>query len=98
MGNGELNVISLNATTPETIRTELTEFFKKYVPGFVKENLDQYASFTGGKIILKVDSLTENQEADLKTAFKETFAATKYQEIIPSIPLFSAYLQYSRLV
>ena len=58
---------------PETIRTELTEFFKKYVPGFVKENLDQYASFTGGKIVLKVDSLTENQEADLKTAFKETF-------------------------
>lgn len=98
MGDGELNVIDLNATTPETIRTELTEFFKKYVPGFVKENLDQYATFNGGKIVLKVDSLTENQEADLKTAFKETFAATKYQEIIPSISLFSAYLQYSRLV
>ena len=73
MGDGELNVIGLNATTPETIRTELTEFFKKYVPGFVKENLDQYASFTGGKIVLKVDSLTENQETDLKNAFKETF-------------------------
>ena len=98
MGDGELNVIGLNATMPETIRSELTEFFKKYVPGFVKDNLDQYASFTGGKIVLKVDSLTENQEADLKTAFKETFAATKYQETIPFIPLFSAYLQYSRLV
>ena len=98
MGDGELNVISLNATMPETIRTELTEFFKKYVPGFVKENLDQYASFTGGKIVLKVDSLTENQEADLKTAFKETFTVTKYQKTFPSIPLFSAYLQYSRLV
>ena len=77
MGDGELNVIGLNATTPETIRTELTEFFKKYVPGFVKENLDQYASFTGGKIVLKVDSLTENQETDLKNAFKETFRVVK---------------------
>ena len=78
MGDGELNIIGLTATMPETIRTELTEFFKKYVSGFVKENLDQYASFSGGKIVLKVDSLTENQEADLKAAFKETFASTKY--------------------
>ena len=73
MGDGELNVIGLNATTPEIIRTELTEFFKKYVPGFVKENLDQYATFNGGKIVLKVGSLTETQVADLKAAFKETF-------------------------
>ena len=98
MGDGELNVISLNATMPETIRTELTAFFKKYVPGFVKENLDQYASFNGGKIVLKVGDLTETQVADLQAAFKETFASTKYQETIPFIPLFSAYLQYSRLV
>ena len=98
MGDGELNVIGLNATMPETIRTELTAFFKKYVPGFVKENLDQYASFTGGKIVLKVADLTETQVADLQAAFKETFAVTKYQETIPFLPLFSAYLQYSRLV
>ena len=73
MGDGELNVIGLNATMPETIRTELTAFFKKYVPGFVKENLDQYASFNGGKIVLKVGDLTETQVADLQAAFKETF-------------------------
>lgn len=98
MGDAELNVISLNATMPETIRTELTEFFKKYVPGFVKENLDQYASFTGGKIVLKVGSLTETQVADLQAAFKETFATSKYHKTTSSIPLFSAHLQYSRLV
>ena len=50
MGDGELNVIGLNATTPEIIRTELTEFFKKYVPGFVKENLDQYATLTAERL------------------------------------------------
>ena len=76
MGDGELNVISLNATMPETIRTELTAFFKKYVPGFVKENLDQYATFSGGKIVLNVGDLTETQVADLQAAFKETFPST----------------------
>ena len=49
MGDGELNVIGLNATTPVEVSTKLTEFFKKYVPGFVKENLDQYATFSGGR-------------------------------------------------
>lgn len=98
MGDGELNVIGLNATMPETIRTELTAFFKKYVPGFVKENLDQYASFTGGKIVLKVADLTETQVADLQAAFKETFAGTRYQEFTFPILRFQAYLQYSRLV
>ncbi|MCR8921121.1 hypothetical protein [Parasutterella secunda] len=73
MGDGELNVIGLNAKIPEDIRTTMTEFFKKYVPGFVKETLDQYATFNGGKIVLKVGSLTETQVADLKAAFKETF-------------------------
>ena len=77
MGDGELNVIGLNATMPEDIRTTMTEFFKKYVPGFVKENLDQYATFNGGKIVLKVGSLTETQVADLTTAFKETFRVVK---------------------
>ena len=73
MGDGEVNVISLNATLPEEIRTSITEFFKKYVPGFVKEDLDQYASFEGGKVVVNGDGLTTTQRDDLTTAFKETF-------------------------
>ena len=73
MGDGELNVIGLNATMPETIRTTMTEFFKKYVPGFVKENLGHYVSITGGKVVVNGTGLTETQRDDLTTAFKETF-------------------------
>ena len=73
MGNGELNVISLGATMPEDIRTTMTEFFKKYVPGFVKENLGQYVSITGGKVVVNGTGLTETQRDDLTSAFKETF-------------------------
>ena len=73
MGDGEVNVIGLNATLPEEIRTSITEFFKKYVPGFVKENLDQYASFKGGKVVVNGSGLTTTQRDDLTKAFKETF-------------------------
>ena len=59
--------------SPEDIRTTMTEFFKKYVPGFVKENLGQYVSITGGKVVVNGTGLTETQRDDLTTAFKETF-------------------------
>ena len=42
----------------------MTEFFKKYVPGFVKENLGQYVSITGGKVVVNGTGLTETQRDD----------------------------------
>ena len=69
----DVHIIGLNAKAPENVRTSLTEVFKKYVPGFVKEDLDQYASFEGGKVVVNGDGLTTTQRDDLTKAFKETF-------------------------
>ena len=74
MGQQALNYITGTSTeVPQTVKTLLSDFFKKYIPGFVKENLDQYASFNGGKIVLSNANLTTTQRDDLTTAFKETF-------------------------
>ena len=74
----DVHIIGLNAKVPENVRTSLTEVFKKYVPGFVREDLDQYASFEGGKVVVNGDGLTTTQRDDLTTAFKETFPSSGF--------------------
>ena len=93
-----LNTIKLGQSVPQDIKETMTELFQKYVPGNVVESIAQHATFNGGKVIVSGVNLTETMVDDLTRAFKETFAVTKYQETIPFLPLFSAYLQYSRLV
>ena len=99
MSQQVLNYITGTTTdVPQSVQTLLSDYFQKYVPGYLRENLSQIISFQGGKLVVNGSNLTTTQRDDLTKIFKETFAATKYQEIIPSISLFSAYLQYSRLV
>lgn len=72
-GAQELNYVSLNASAPQAVRTSLTDFFRKYVPGTVAKTLIDHAQFTGGKIIVKGVNLTTTQRDDLVKAFKAQF-------------------------
>ncbi|WP_290149421.1 ESPR-type extended signal peptide-containing protein [uncultured Parasutterella sp.] len=72
-GSQELNYVSLGSTTPQTVRTSLNNFFRKYLPGTVSQTLAQNASFTRGKIVITGVNLTTTQRDDLVKAFKAQF-------------------------
>ncbi len=72
-GPQELNYVSLGSTTPQAVRTSLTEFFKKYVVGTLADSLVQHATLSGGKVVIRGVNLTETQRDDLTKAFKEQF-------------------------
>ena len=68
-----LKTVGLQAKQPETIRSTLTEFFQKYVPGEIRQELIDHADFSGGKITITNANLTQTQVDDLTRAFKDTF-------------------------
>ena len=72
-GQQGLHYVALNSTVPQEVKTSLTDFFLKYVPGTVAKTLADHASFTGGKVIVTGVNLTQTQAADLAKAFKEQF-------------------------
>ena len=72
-GRQDLHYVSLNSSLPQEVKTSLTDFFLKYVPGTVAKTLADHASFTGGKVIVTGVNLTQTQAADLAKAFKEQF-------------------------
>ena len=71
-----LNTITLSSSTPQEIKTTMTEWFQKYVPGNVAEELASHATFTGGKLVITGVTLTETMRDDLINAFKQTFDAS----------------------
>lgn len=72
-GRQGLHYVALNSTVPQEVKTSLTDFFLKYVPGTVAKTLADHASFTGGKVIVTGVNLTQTQAADLTKAFKAKF-------------------------
>ena len=72
-GNQDLHYIGLNTDVPQEVKTSLTAFFQKYVPGTVAQSLIDHASFTGGKVIVTGVNLTTTQRDDLVQAFKAKF-------------------------
>ena len=72
-GRQDLHYVSLNSSLPQEVKTSLTDFFLKYLPGTVAKNLIDHASFTGGKVIVTGVNLTQTQADDLAKAFKEQF-------------------------
>ena len=72
-GQQGLHYVALNSTVPQEVKTSLTDFFLKYVPGTVAKTLADHASFTGGKVIVTGVNLTQTQADDLTKAFKEQF-------------------------
>lgn len=74
MGQQVLNYITGTTTdVPQSVQTLLSDYFQKYVPGYLRENLSQIISFQGGKLVVNGSNLTTTQRDDLTTAFKETF-------------------------
>ena len=72
-GQQDLHYVSLSSSVPQEVKTSLTEFFQKYLPGAVAKTLANHASFTGGKVIITGVSLTQTQADDLTKAFKDKF-------------------------
>lgn len=72
-GRQGLHYVALNSTVPQEVKTSLTDFFLKYVPGTVAKTLADHASFTGGKVIVTGVNLTTTQRDDLLQAFKAKF-------------------------
>ena len=72
-GRQDLHYVALGSTTPQEVKTSLTDFFQKYLPGTVAKTLADHASFTGGKVIVTGVNLTQTQAVDLTKAFKEQF-------------------------
>ena len=89
-GNLELNYVGLNSTEPQEVKTSLNEFFQKYLPGSVAQNLIDHATFTGGKVIVTGVNLTQTQAADLTKAFKSKFF------LLPGVSI-SSFSQECRL-
>ena len=79
-GRQDLNYVSLNSSVPQEVKTSLTDFFLKYVPGTVAKNLVDHASFTGGKVVITGVNLTQTQADDLAKAFK-----TKFFRLSPNV-------------
>ena len=74
-GQQGLHYVALNSTVPQEVKTSLTDFFLKYVPGTVAKTLADHASFTSGKVIVTGVNLTQTQAVDLTKAFKEQFGS-----------------------
>ena len=69
----DLHYVALSSTTPQEVKTSLTDFFQKYLPGSVAKTLADHASFTGGKVIVTGVTMTQTQHDDLIKAFKDKF-------------------------
>lgn len=72
-GQQDLHYVGLGSSVPQEVKTSLTDFFLKYLPGKLAQNLISHASFTGGKVIVTGVELTQTQADDLKKAFKDKF-------------------------
>lgn len=76
-GQQALNyIIGTTTSVPQSVKTLLSDYFKKYVPGYLRQNLSQIASFQNGKLIVDGSGLTITQRDDLTELFKQTFDAS----------------------
>lgn len=72
-GQQDLHYVGLGSSVPQEVKTSLSGFFLKYLPGSVAKTLADHASFTGGKVIVTGVTLTQTQHDDLIKAFKDKF-------------------------
>ena len=72
-GRQDLHFVALGSTVPQDVKTSLTDFFLKYLPGTLAKSLVGHASFTGGKVIVSGVTLTQTQHDDLVKVFKDKF-------------------------
>ncbi len=79
-GQQDLNYVGLGSSVPQEVKKSLTDFFLKYLPGKLAQNLISHASFTGGKVVVTGVELTQTQADDLKKAFKAKFFLPSAQQ------------------
>jgi len=72
-GQQDLHYVALGSTVPQDVKTSLTDFFLKYLPGTLAKSLVGHASLTGGKVIVSGVTLTQTQHDDLVKVFKDKF-------------------------
>lgn len=72
-GQQALHYVGLGSADPQEIKTSLTDFFQKYLPGTLAKSLVGHASFTAGKVIVSGVTLTQTQHDDLVKVFKDKF-------------------------
>ena len=87
-GQQDLHYVALGSTVQQDVKTSLTDFFLKYLPGTLAKSLVGHASFTGGKVIITGVSLTQTQADDLTKAFKDKFGgntALEFQGTIAGV-------------
>lgn len=87
-GQQDLHYVGLSSSVPQEVKTSLTDFFLKYLPGKLAQNLISHASFTGGKVVVTGVELTQTQADDLKKAFKDKFGgntALEFQGTISGV-------------
>ena len=87
-GQQDLNYVGLGSSVPQEVKKSLTDFFLKYLPGKLAQNLISHASFTGGKVVVTGVELTQTQADDLKKAFKDKFGgntALEFQGTIAGV-------------
>ena len=76
-----LNYVGLNSNQPETVKQSLTKWFTNYVPGTLRDDLQDHVNFNGGSIVVSgFGHITETQRDDLLNAFKDAlFGCFKYR-------------------
>ena len=74
-GQQDLHYVGLGSSVPQEVKTSLTDFFQKYLPGTLAKSLVGHASLTGGKVIVTGVTLTQTQHDDLIKAFKDQFGS-----------------------
>ena len=87
-GQQDLHYVALGSTVPQDVKTSLTDFFQKYLPGTLAKSLVGHASFTAGKVIVSGVTLTQTQHDDLIKAFKDKFGgntALEFQGTISGV-------------
>ncbi|MEF2789001.1 MAG: autotransporter outer membrane beta-barrel domain-containing protein [Parasutterella excrementihominis] len=87
-GQQDLHYVALGSTVPQDVKTSLTDFFQKYLPGTLAKSLVGHASFTAGKVIVSGVTLTQTQHDDLVKVFKDKFGgntALEFQGTISGV-------------
>mgnify|MGYP001776800947 CR=1 FL=1 len=70
----ELSTISLSSQVPDEINTITTEYFMRFLPGEVREELKGHLSVSGNGVVKVTGvNLTTTERDALVSAFKETF-------------------------
>lgn len=73
-----LNYVGLNSSETETTKQSLSKWFVNYVPGTLREDLEDHVNFNGGSIVISgFGTITETQYNDLMDAFKDALLISK---------------------